>query len=252
MESFNVSEIFGPTVQGEGALCGKVTHFLRLAGCTYRCKWCDSMHAVDPKQIREKATHKTEQEIALRIRDLGGRRTAEWLTISGGDPLIWEIGEFLQDYILPMKLKVAVETQGILYKEWLHHCDTITCSPKGPSSGMQDHLDLDMLDRYVRFHGPESVSSANRLNFKVVVFTSEDLTFAGMIHERYPTVPFYLSCGTEPHKAFDPPETDDETAIIVLTKFRWLVRKALEQSVFKDVTVLPQMHSMIWGRRLGV
>ena len=42
-----VSEIFGPTIQGEGALIGLPTVFVRTGGCDYRCSWCDSLHAVD-------------------------------------------------------------------------------------------------------------------------------------------------------------------------------------------------------------
>ena len=42
-----VSEIFGPTIQGEGALIGLPTVFVRTGGCDFRCSWCDSLHAVD-------------------------------------------------------------------------------------------------------------------------------------------------------------------------------------------------------------
>lgn len=34
-----VSEVFGPTVQGEGAVIGKPTVFVRTGGCDYRCSW---------------------------------------------------------------------------------------------------------------------------------------------------------------------------------------------------------------------
>ena len=37
-----ISEIFGPTIQGEGALIGKPTVFVRTGGCDYRCSWCDT------------------------------------------------------------------------------------------------------------------------------------------------------------------------------------------------------------------
>ena len=44
-----ISEIFGPTIQGEGALIGQPTVFVRTGGCDYRCAWCDSLHAVDSR-----------------------------------------------------------------------------------------------------------------------------------------------------------------------------------------------------------
>ena len=41
-----VSEIFGPTVQGEGPQIGCPTYFIRTGGCDYRCSWCDTPYAV--------------------------------------------------------------------------------------------------------------------------------------------------------------------------------------------------------------
>ena len=32
-----VVEIFGPTIQGEGAEAGVPTHFVRVGGCDFRC-----------------------------------------------------------------------------------------------------------------------------------------------------------------------------------------------------------------------
>lgn len=48
-----VSEIFGPTVQGEGAVIGKPTVFVRTGGCDYPCSWCDSKFAVLPEYRRD-------------------------------------------------------------------------------------------------------------------------------------------------------------------------------------------------------
>src|SRR5262249_51216898 len=44
-----VSEIFGPTIQGEGPLIGRPSVFVRTAGCDYRCAWCDTLYAVLPE-----------------------------------------------------------------------------------------------------------------------------------------------------------------------------------------------------------
>ena len=40
MKSLLISEIFGPTIQGEGALIGRPTVFVRTGGCDFRCNWC--------------------------------------------------------------------------------------------------------------------------------------------------------------------------------------------------------------------
>lgn len=52
-----VLEIFGPTLQGEGAVIGAPTMFIRFGGCDYRCEQCDSLHAVLPELIKEHATY---------------------------------------------------------------------------------------------------------------------------------------------------------------------------------------------------
>ena len=54
-----ISEIYGPVVQGEGALIGQPTVFVRAGGCDYRCRWClgaftrISMFSGGPKRIRD-------------------------------------------------------------------------------------------------------------------------------------------------------------------------------------------------------
>lgn len=39
-----INEIFGPTVQGEGAAAGRHCLFIRVAECNLRCKWCDTAY----------------------------------------------------------------------------------------------------------------------------------------------------------------------------------------------------------------
>src|SRR4051794_20292397 len=65
-----VVEIFGPTVQGEGPDAGVPAYFVRFGGCDWRCTWCDSMHAVEPAQVRQNAERLTVAEITDRVRVL--------------------------------------------------------------------------------------------------------------------------------------------------------------------------------------
>src|SRR3954454_1831515 len=87
--TFPVIEIFGPTIQGEGAEAGLPTHFVRLGGCDYRCSWCDTMYAVDPRTVRETAEQLSGEGIIERVRGLAGH--PEWVTISGGNPALHRI-----------------------------------------------------------------------------------------------------------------------------------------------------------------
>ena len=56
-------ELFGPTIQGEGTVIGQQTYFLRFGLCDYKCRMCDSMHAVDPRLVKANATYLTQAEI---------------------------------------------------------------------------------------------------------------------------------------------------------------------------------------------
>ena len=42
MNTIPIVEIFGPTLQGEGPNAGARCIFVRVKGCSFACKWCDS------------------------------------------------------------------------------------------------------------------------------------------------------------------------------------------------------------------
>lgn len=224
-----VAELFGPTIQGEGAMAGTVSHFLRTFGCGYRCSWCDSMHAVDPA-YSDRAERLTQSQIIDRVLQLG---PAPWLTITGGDPVAWDLTETVHE-LSRSGYKIAVETQGSLWRDWLEECYLVTCSPKGPSSGMADRLEPAVLQKYhVRLRG--------RLFYKIVVFNDDDLDFAERIHRFMSGVPMYLSSGTPL----------DATTDLVLDRYRWLATAVLARPRLADCAILPQLHVLIWGHEKG-
>ena len=71
MSAIRISEIFGPTVQGEGALIGRPTVFVRTGGCDYRCSWCDTRYAV-LSDYRHDWRPMDPAEILSRVADLTG------------------------------------------------------------------------------------------------------------------------------------------------------------------------------------
>src|SRR5689334_14600025 len=85
-----VDEIFGPTIQGEGALAGCVTMFVRLGGCDYRCSWCDTMHAVDPANVDRWKEMDTDAILKALHKLVPTHNSNLWVTISGGNPAIWQ------------------------------------------------------------------------------------------------------------------------------------------------------------------
>ncbi len=195
-----VMELFGPTIQGEGIMTGTVTHFLRTGGCPLRCSWCDSLFAVLPDQIKKHRTLMTTGEIIEAVNKLP---YAPYITFTGGDPCIQDR---LGDIIPAMNraiMRVAVETQGMYFPEWLHKCDILTFSPKGPSSGnVVDPLPLaDYLATLGRIRSQE-------VCIKIVVFDEEDFAYALSVYNVIPQElydAFYFTAGTPLH-----PKPDDE------------------------------------------
>ena len=87
MSTIRISEIFGPTVQGEGALIGKPTVFVRTGGCDFRCSWCDTLHAVLPAH-RHDWSPMTPEEILARVETADRRRSGAHHALGrqSGDP----------------------------------------------------------------------------------------------------------------------------------------------------------------------
>lgn len=185
-----IIEIFGPTIQGEGLMTGTVTHFLRTGGCGLKCTWCDSMYAVDPVQVKANRTMMTITEIQKFLMELP---PAPYVTLTGGDPCLQK---HLGDLIINLNvsgMRVAVETQGQLFPDWLEGCDVITFSPKGPSSG--NIVDTEDMYNWLNLRRKR----AFKVCIKIVVFDKEDFEYAMEVYDQFsPNMydAFYLSAGT--------------------------------------------------------
>jgi 7-carboxy-7-deazaguanine synthase len=234
-----VIEIFGPTVQGEGAEAGVPTHFVRLGGCDYRCTWCDTIYAVDPRSVRERAERMPAADIVDRLATLEGR--PEWVTLSGGNPALHQLGD-LVDLLQGAGYRVAVETQGSVWRDWLGSVDRLTISPKPPSSGMASDAHHAQLERFMHRATPAAGSAPV---LKIVCFDNTDLQWAKAIADRWAQLPLYLSAGTPV-----PAPSDLRTA--VAKRFRWLCERVAADPALARARVLPQLHVIAWEDATGV
>ena len=228
-KTFPVVEIFGPVVQGEGAMIGRQTHFVRFGGCDYRCVWCDSLFAVLPEEVRKNSVRLSVEEIVVRLNELGS--TTPWVTLSGGNPALHPL-DSLVTALKESGFKIAVETQGTLFKTWLSRCDVVTVSPKPPSSEMCQ--DVGQLERFINLPG---------INLKVVVFDDADYSFAKRVHLFYPSVPFYLQVVNL---------VGEDSIDALLRKLDWLVQRTIHDPDMGEAVVLPQLHVLLYGNRRGV
>lgn len=232
---YRVAEIFGPTVQGEGALIGVPTFFVRFGGCDDRCAWCDSPHAVLPEHRPSWAVLGVE-DIVARLTALGAQRR-DWITLSGGNPALQPCGPLLAA-LHTAGLRVAMETQGTQVRHWMGALDHLCVSPKPPSSGNPTNL---ASVRAVLDLAPNDVL------LKVVVFDDADLAYAKHVHETFPGTPFALSVG---NAVIAPDERESVTRARLLDAYTTLVTRA--RALLPQARVLPQLHALAWGNRRGV
>jgi 7-carboxy-7-deazaguanine synthase len=241
MSAIRISEIFGPTVQGEGALIGKPTVFVRTGGCDFRCRWCDTLFAVLP-EYRHQWAPMTPEEILARVEQLTGGRPV-LVTLSGGNPAIHPLGQLIA-LGKGRHHRFAMETQGSVAADWFASLDWLVLSPKPPSSGMStDWVAFDAC-LGAAASGPQTV-------LKIVVFDDADYDYARAAAARYPLLRLYLSVGN--HTPGEPNEAGrrgvDQAGL--LARFRWLADKVARDRWF-EATVLPQLHVLVWGNERGV
>jgi 7-carboxy-7-deazaguanine synthase len=237
--TFPVVEIFGPTIQGEGPDAGRPAYFVRFGGCDYRCSWCDSMHAVDPAEVRAHAEHLTADEITERLAGLPAG--PDLVVISGGNPALLDLTSLVVA-LRAVDLEIAVETQGSRWRDWLAEVDRLVVSPKPPSSGMDgpraEEALLSFMDR--------AMLLATRPVLKVVVFDQADLDWAEVTGQRFPDAPLFLSAGT------DVGLSDDETICRLRKRYRWLAEAVACRPRLARASVFPQLHVVAWGTARGV
>ena len=234
-----VSEIFGPTIQGEGALIGEPTVFVRTGGCDYRCVWCDTMHAVD-SAYRHTWTPMTTEQVWTEVEKLSGD-TPCTVSLSGGNPAIQPFGDLI-DLGHSKGYRFALETQGSVPADWFAKLDTLVLSPKPPSSEME--VDWDIFGQCLA-----KVGDTNTV-LKIVIFDDIDYDWAKQVADKYPTLPLYIQPGNH-----TPPPADDDSHEVdmdgLMDRMHWLVDKAMDDKWFRPC-ILPQLHVLLWGNKRGV
>ncbi|MGQ0526448.1 MAG: 7-carboxy-7-deazaguanine synthase QueE [Alphaproteobacteria bacterium] len=233
-----IAEIFGPTIQGEGALIGQPTVFVRTGGCDYRCSWCDTLHAVD-SAYRNEWIPMSAEDIFMKVRALSDGKPL-MVSLSGGNPAIQDMKKLIvlgkaEGY------KFALETQGSIAQDWFGNLDVLTLSPKPPSSGMK--TDWIIFDECVKAAGV-----GPQIALKIVVFDEADYKYARDAAKKYPQLPLYLQPGNH-----TPPKKDDDFVDLdgIMNRMRWLADKVARDCWF-GATVLPQLHVLMWGNVRGV
>ena len=112
------------SLQGEGFHSGKSAFFIRLAGCTVGCSWCDTKLSWNSKDYPLKSI----EELSIETKE-ASQKGASLLVITGGEPLHHNLNSFckaIKD--LNKSISIHIETSGV--DELSGSFDWVTLSPK--------------------------------------------------------------------------------------------------------------------------
>lgn len=163
-----ISEIF-TSLQGEAKHTGRVTTFVRLGGCPFKCVYCDQ------KESRRGGTQMDIDEVMMEVH----RRKNKYVCITGGEPLmqyddvlplIYELNQF--GYI------VTIETSGLIPIpiDNYRRSHSFVMDVKCPCSGMEHK---NFYENLSRLHSQDEV--------KFVIRNRADIDFAIETLKKYPT-----------------------------------------------------------------
>ncbi|MEM7012844.1 MAG: 7-carboxy-7-deazaguanine synthase QueE [Verrucomicrobiota bacterium] len=165
-----VSEIFY-SVQGEGALTGVPSVFVRTSGCNLRCDWCDTPYA----SWEPEGEKMSVDEVLGKVDEYGATHTV----VTGGEPMISkEIGE-LTEALRDRGHHITIETAGTIPPDGVA-CDLASISPKlEHSTPKPDSISETWIQRHeeTRLQLPvlRDWIDAYEFQFKFVIAAESDL-----------------------------------------------------------------------------
>jgi 7-carboxy-7-deazaguanine synthase len=175
MTSLYVSEVFGPTVQGEGPYAGRRAMFVRLGGCNLSCTWCDTPYTWDSSRfdLRKEIRPRSVDDILQQLDSSDGI-----VVITGGEPFLQARAPGFTDLLAGLQRRnrpVHIESNGTILPPAavLRAIDVVVLSPKlanaGPHRGGQD----PKLNP-----GWGSVARSQEVHLKIVCFDGDDVAAA--------------------------------------------------------------------------
>ncbi len=167
-----IAEIFH-SIQGEGALTGVPSVFVRTSGCNLRCSWCDTPYA----SWRPEGADAPMEEIRARVSALGARH----VVLTGGEPMIARGIHELASALRSDGRHITIETAATVPPEGIA-CDLASLSPKLGNSAPDPVADPAWHERHERARWRPDVVQAwldrgpGEYQLKFVVTTPADVS----------------------------------------------------------------------------
>lgn len=219
-----VSELFGPTLQGEGPNAGRRAMFLRLGGCNLSCSWCDTAYTWDGSRFDLRAELSSVDTEVLTAQIVAAR--CDRLVITGGEPLLQEKHLlWLLDEIGFAVPHVEVETNGTLMPTppFLEAVERLNVSPKLAHSGNDPA-------RAINVPRLRDLERTGQATYKFVVSSPADLEEVDRLVAAARLSDVWLM-------------PEGTTAAGITERLGWICDAALE----RGYSVSSRLHVLAWG-----
>ena len=223
-----VSEVFGPTFQGEGPSVGRRAGFVRLGRCNLDCAWCDTPYTWDWDRY-DPAVELRRTSVSSVLARLEAM-APEIVVVTGGEPLLQQRGLIpLVEGSAARGWPVEIETNGTivpddrmvgLVAQW-------NVSPKLANSGVA-------YDKRVRSDALAALRATGRAAFKFVVTEAADLDEVGALVDAHGMEPVWIM-----------PEGTDATTCLARS------RQLADPVLARGWNLTTRLHVLLWGDQRG-
>jgi len=221
-----IAELFY-SLQGEGALIGVPSVFIRTSGCNLRCAWCDTPYTSWSPEGADLSLDQIVNEVKA--------HPARHVVVTGGEPMIQPEMIPLTERLRGLGLHITVETAGTVFRPVA--CDLMSISPKlsnstpnGEWAAQHDRLRIQpgilrqLMERY-------------DYQLKFVIEKPADLEEVRGLIEALPADPRRI--------VLMPEGTDRDT---LRERSVWLAEIAKAEGY----RFTPRLHVELWGNQRGV
>jgi 7-cyano-7-deazaguanosine (preQ0) biosynthesis protein QueE len=224
-----VSEVFGPTWQGEGPSLGRRAGFVRLGRCGLACTFCDTPYTWRWED-HDPAVELTTREVAGVLDELEAMDVG-LVVVTGGEPLLQQ--SHLPPLLRPLRarqVEIEIETAGVIppTPDIVELVTRFNVSPKLANSGND-------LERRYRPEVLRALQATGKAAFKFVAVDASDLDeLAVMVAECGLTNVWVMPEGTDPATVVD------------------RSRALIEPVLARGWNLTTRLHVLLWGDRRGV